>query len=72
MSSLSLWSSCRGNLYANVGLLTDIINWLTARENDKILIVFHFLEVERRKRFEIEIKLYFVYARVCFVYISEF
>ena len=25
------------NLYANVGLLTRIINWLTARENDKTI-----------------------------------
>ena len=50
MSRLSLGS--RGNLYANVGLLTRIImNCLTVRENDKTSIVFHFLEIERRQRF---------------------
>ena len=42
MSRLSLGSSCRGNLYAIVGLLARIINWLTVRENDKTSIFFSF------------------------------
>ena len=51
-SRLLPWGfSCRTNLYSTLRLWTRIITKLTTRENDKTSIVFHFLEIERRKQF---------------------